>query len=117
MTIGQAIKHYRRERLMTQEDLAKAMGYRNRSSITKIEKDINCPPLSTLRKFAEVLDVDVWEIIGFNSVVMDDVPEEKKAAPAGGLDEELVEMLLSLTPDQVQRVRDFVAGMKAADKA
>lgn len=44
-------------------------------------------------------------------------PGKKKEAPESGLDDRLVDMLVSLSPDQVQRVMDFVAGMKAADKA
>ena len=64
MTTGQAIKFYRLKNLMSQGDLAKAMGYKNSSTITKIEKGINTPPLKTLRRIAQVLGVELKDIIG-----------------------------------------------------
>jgi len=44
-------------------------------------------------------------------------PGIKKEAPASGLDDRLVDMLVSLSPNQIQRVKDFVSGLKATDKA
>ena len=45
----------------------------------------------------------------------DEGKKKKDPATPGGLDDRLVEMLVSLSPDQVQRVQDFVAGMKASE--
>ena len=73
MTIGETIKKIREEKGMTQEELSNKLGYKTKSSISKIEKSLAEFPISKLRKIADALDVDVWEIIGFNSVEIDDI--------------------------------------------
>ena len=40
--------------------------------------------------------------------------KEKPAVKDGELDEKLVNLLLDLSPDEAQRVADFVAGLKAS---
>ena len=67
---------------------------------------------SCAEKIAAACGVSVSFVLGDENA-----PEAKKEAPSQGLDDRLVEMLVSLSPDQVQRVMDFVAGMKASDKA
>ena len=42
--------------------------------------------------------------------------DNQKEAPPKGLDDSLIDMLVNLPPNQVQRVRDFVLGLKAAEK-
>lgn len=44
----------------------------------------------------------------------DDPQPQKEPIPTDGLDEKLVNLLVSLSPAEAQRVRDFVAGLKAA---
>ena len=56
--IGQRIRERRRQLNMTQEELAHKMGYKSKSTINKIEKDVHDVNQATLAKFAEVLDVD-----------------------------------------------------------
>ena len=73
MTIGETIKKIREEKGITQEELSNKLGYKTKSSISKIEKGLAEFPISKLRKIADALDVDVWEIIGFNSVEIDDI--------------------------------------------
>lgn len=90
MTIGETIKKIREEKGITQEELSNKLGYKTKSSISKIEKNLAEFPISKLRKIADALDVDVWEIIGFNSVEIDDInslnvfPIHKKAVPILG---------------------------------
>jgi len=90
MTIGETIKKIREEKGITQEELSNKLGYKTKSSISKIEKGLAEFPISKLRKIADALDVDVWEIIGFNSVEIDDInslnvfPIHKKAVPILG---------------------------------
>ena len=64
MTTGQAIKYHRRKILMTQEEMKLALGYKDKSSISKIENDLSTPPLKTLRRIAQVLGVELKDIIG-----------------------------------------------------
>jgi transcriptional regulator with XRE-family HTH domain len=55
--IGDRIKERRIEIGMTQDELAKKLGYKTRSTITKIEKNENDVNQTTLKKIADALDV------------------------------------------------------------
>ena len=48
---------------------------------------------------------------------IDAIAQRVQSRTAPALDEKLIEMLTALSPSQVQRVMDFVQGLKAADKA
>ena len=74
--IGQEIKELRIKRGMSQEQLANAISI-SKSSISEWESCKRAPRMSTLRKIAKALGVDVWEIVGFSDgVVIDDLHEE-----------------------------------------
>ena len=107
--IGQNIRMARKQLSMSQEQLAEAIGA-NRVTISKYENGDYLPSVPALERLADALHTTPEELSGRD-------PGIKKEAPASGLDDRLVEMLVNLSPDQVQRVMDFVAGMKAADKA
>lgn len=103
MTIGETIKKIREEKGITQEELSNKLGYKTKSSISKIEKGLAEFPISKLRKIADALDIDVWEIIGFNSVEIDDIRDpgiKKEPAASGRREEAVVEKYRQLTPDQ-----------------
>jgi len=53
--IGQKIRDRRIELNMTQEELAHRMGYKSKSTINKIEKNVHDVNQTTLTKFADVL--------------------------------------------------------------
>ena len=59
------IKARREELGMTQEELAQKLGYKSRSSISKIEAGINDIPLSKIKAFAKALDKTVAHLMGF----------------------------------------------------
>ena len=54
MGIGEKIKKRREELGYTQEELAKKMGYKSRSSINKIEVGINDVAQSKIVEFAKI---------------------------------------------------------------
>lgn len=56
--IGKRIKARREQLNMTQEELAKKLGYKSKSSINKIELDKTDISRSKLIQFANVLDVE-----------------------------------------------------------
>lgn len=64
MTMGARIRKLREAAGMTQEQLAKRMGYEHRSSITKIEKGQGGLSKDLILKFAEVLDTTPEYIMG-----------------------------------------------------
>jgi transcriptional regulator with XRE-family HTH domain len=64
MTTGQIIKALRKQRGMTQEQVAKLMGYSHKSSINKIELGKSDLPQSKLVAFAKIFNVTPFELLG-----------------------------------------------------
>ena len=64
-TVGDNILRMRKEMGMTQEELAKRMGYKSKSTINKIEMGINDIPQSKIVKFAEVLRTTPAQLMGW----------------------------------------------------
>lgn len=67
--IGSNIRYYRRKAGITQVELSKMLGYRNYTSISKIESGQNDVPLSVLARMAEILGVNPGDFF--------DTPEER----------------------------------------
>lgn len=61
-TMGGMIASLRREKGMTQADLAKQMGVTDKA-VSKWERDLSCPDVQTLPKLAEVLGISVEELL------------------------------------------------------
>ncbi len=72
MGIGNKIKQRRIELGMSQDELAKAMGYTSRSTINKIEKDINDITQSKIIKFAEVLHTTQADLMSWDNSTLND---------------------------------------------
>ena len=65
-TVGNNILLLRRQLGWSQEELAKKMGYKTKSSINKIELGINDIPQSKIVKFAEVLGTTPAYLMGWS---------------------------------------------------
>ena len=65
-TVGDNILRARRRLGMTQEELAKRMGYKSKSTINKIEMGINDIPQSKIVRFAEVLGTTPADLMGWD---------------------------------------------------
>ena len=61
--IGQNIKRIRELRGLSQEKLSLKMGYKSKTTISKIEDNINDVNQKKLDKFAKVLGCDVTELL------------------------------------------------------
>ena len=61
-TLGMMISSFRKEKGMTQIELAEKMGVTDKA-VSKWERDIACPDVSTLPKLAEIFDVSVDELM------------------------------------------------------
>lgn len=68
MTVGEKIKQYREKRGMSQDELARRMGYKDRSSISKIEKssDKNLS-LEIVQKIADILECSPLLLMGYET--------------------------------------------------
>ena len=70
-TIGENILHRRKEMGMTQEELAKRLGYKSKSTINKIELGINDIPRNKIEKFAEALGTTPACLMGWKKTITD----------------------------------------------
>lgn len=61
-TLGMMIASLRKEKRMTQIELAEKMGVTDKA-VSKWERDLACPDVSTLPKLAEVFDINVDELM------------------------------------------------------
>lgn len=75
-TVGNNILNRRKMLGLTQEELAKKMGYKSKSTINKIELGINDIPQSKIAKFAEVLGTTPAFLMGWEE------PIEEKLSPS-----------------------------------
>ena len=73
-TIGSNIRNRRIELNMTQEELAKKLGYKSKSTINKIELGINDIPQSKIVQFANALDTTASFLMGW----VEATPEQTK---------------------------------------
>lgn len=87
-TVGENILLMRKQLGMTQEELAKRMGYKSKSTINKIELGINDIPQSKIVQFAEVLGTTPAYLMGWY--------EEEENSPEKPKLTEGEEMLLDL---------------------
>jgi len=60
MTVGEKIKQIRKDKGLTQDDLAKKLGI-SRAAMGQFEKESSHPRIRTLQKIADALDVPVYE--------------------------------------------------------
>ena len=67
MTTGERIRLLREKKGISQSDLSIAVGYKTRSSITKIEKGESDPPQNMLIKIANALEVTPAALLGDSS--------------------------------------------------
>lgn len=66
MKLGDLIKKRREQLNLTQEELADLLNYKSKSTINKIEKNINDIPFAKLEDFAKVLKVDLAYLLGWD---------------------------------------------------
>lgn len=64
--IGNNIKKQREKLGLTQEELAKRLGYKSKSTINKIEMGINDISQSKIKAFAEALNTSISYLMGWN---------------------------------------------------
>lgn len=114
-TIGARIKARRQELKLTQRDLAARMGYKDHTTINRIESGKTDPPQSRVAQFAKVLDVTPGYLMGW-----DKEPEDLADVAARVLlDQDLlrmVEQYLELSEADQYTVRLVVSSMTHKEK-
>ena len=104
MGIGKRIIERRKELNMSQYALAKKAGI-SQSGLSTIENEKNGVTASTLQAIAAALECSTNYLV--------DGIKNQPTVKDDELKEALVSFLVDLTPSELQRVRDFVAGIKA----
>ena len=104
MLIGERIKKRREELNMSQDELAKKVGYKSRSSINKIELDGRGLPQSKLVKIAIALGVTPAYLLGW-----DNEDTQKNVPAADDRDNEIIKMFSTLTEEEQKSVLDYIA--------
>ena len=95
MTIGKRIAHLRKEKGLTQEELAGHMGI-SPQAVSKWENDQTCPDISALPKLSKLLGVTVDELLEGKS----ETPAVRVLPPEQRKD--IKDMMLRITVDSAQ---------------
>lgn len=103
LPLYQNIKSRRTELKMSQDTLAELTGYKDRSSIAKIEKGEVDLAESKIREFAKALKVSPQELMGW------DEPDEPITIAAHFDGDEY-------TADELDRIKEYAAFIKATRK-
>lgn len=61
--VGANVLRLRARRGMTQEDLAAECGWKGKSVVSRIERQLRVPSLRTIERLADGLDTTPWELI------------------------------------------------------
>lgn len=61
---GQRLRAIRKRKGYSQQRLAEMMGYKDRSTLAKVENGINDITIETLYRYADVIETDVEELLG-----------------------------------------------------
>lgn len=106
MTVGQRVKLRREELGLSQEELAKRIGYKSKTSINKIELDFRNLTQSKIKAIADALDTTPSYIMGWD----EEAEEAKKAAPSeeDSLNAEIIKLFMGLTADQKKEALNYL---------
>lgn len=75
-TMGETISSLRREKGFTQKELADKLNVTDKA-VSKWERDLSCPDISSLPKLAEVLGISVDELINAPAKAKDNTETDK----------------------------------------
>lgn len=78
-TLGMMIASLRKEKGMTQMELAEKMGIMDKA-VSKWERDLSCPDVNSLPKLAEIFDVTVDELMQVKTEAREEITKDKKVS-------------------------------------
>lgn len=105
-TIGDNILNRRKALGMTQEELAKRMGYKSKSTINKIELGINDIPQGKISKFAEVLLTTPTHLMGWEEEEEVNNTHDKRTLTEG--EELLLDLFNQLTVENQEVILNWM---------
>jgi repressor LexA len=63
MSLGHRLRQYRKEKNMSQEELADFLGYKSFTTIQKWEKDQAVPPIHILGKLSRLFEINIGDLL------------------------------------------------------
>ena len=115
MTVGARIRLVREQRGLSQDALAKLMGYKDRSSISKIEKETDENIyMETVQKFAEVLNCSPLYLMGWEKEEKYD--ENDKVAAGAYQINQAVNKVMSQEDEQANRFMNYYKQLNPEQK-
>lgn len=86
-TLGMMISSLRKDKGMTQLELAEKMGVTDKA-VSKWERDLSCPDINSIPKLAEILEISVDDLMqGKTGTKGKDIKEKKKNISRNKVDE------------------------------
>lgn len=113
MTIGERIRRRREALGMSQEELAHRIGYKSKSSINKIELDVQQLRQSKIKQIADALETTTDYVMGWEDNT-EDVPY--KDTPSAPSTPEILTLYNSLDSEDQSLALGIVRQMAAQDK-
>lgn len=102
MSLGQNIRIYRERLGMSQSELAAALGYKDRSTIAKIESGTNDLTQSKIAAIAEVLKTSPAALMGWEDINAEQRGEDE-------VTRKLLDFVDTATADELRQLLDFIA--------
>ena len=113
--IGENIRRLRDANGLTQEELARRMGYKSKSTINKIELGINDIPQSKIVKFAECLNTSPSALMGWvdqkTDKKNDDIVQVVKKLKKDPDFFEVVSILASLNSTEYESIKQILSAL------
>lgn len=111
-TLAQRLKLYREENKMTLNDMAALTGI-PAQTLNRYELAQRAPKINMANLIAEKLNINPLWLQGYDIPINEKLPtpiddEDRQ------LNEEIIQLLLRLRPEELQRVKDFAAGILAS---
>ena len=115
MKIGERIKFRREELKMSQDELARKLGYRSRSSINKIERDASGLPQTKIADIAKALSTTPSYIMGWEEEIKNNPVEMADFHVKILTDSELMDSIkeyYQLSEENKKMIRDLIHNLK-----
>ena len=111
MTLGEKVKARREQIGMTQEELARKMGYKSKSSITKIEKGERDLPQSKIKQIADCLGTSPSYLMGWQR----DEPRIDMDMLHKAVEMVIKEQTEQIEPDRIDVIAEKLEKLSEAD--
>lgn len=118
MSLGQNIRMFRERLGLSQEELAKRLGYKDRSTIAKIESNVNDITQSKIIAIAEVLQTTPAALMGWDSssIAPDEVPATPTTIELTTVEQRLIKDFRALNTEGQQKLLEYASDLNASGR-